>query len=387
MQAPIQNQTRVYLDNAATTPLGEAARAAMEPYFSKVYGNASSPYAVSRQARAAVDRARSQVAALIGAQADEIVFTSGGTESDNWSLLGVALLHLPDRGHVLVSSIEHHAVLEPAAALRDLGFVVELVPVTCDGLVAPGEVERRLRPDTRLVSVMTVNNEVGVCQPITEIGALLQTRGVPFHTDAVQAAGKMPLDAAVLPVDLISLSAHKFGGPKGVGALYIRRGVKMRSLLRGGAQERGRRAGTENVPGIAGIGAAAECALEELERTATRLRALRDRLEQGLCAIGGAMINGVAAPRAPHITSVCLAGQRAESLALNLDLLGFAVGTGSACASGAIEPSHVLSAMGCSQEAARSSLRVSLGVQNTEEEIDAFIAAVRRLVHHRPQSA
>jgi cysteine desulfurase len=352
----------------------------MEPYYTRIFGNASSPYAVSRQARAAVDRARGQVAALIGAQPDEVVFTSGGTESNNWALLGIALAQESRRGHLLVSAVEHHAVLEPDATLTELGFAVEIIPVDDRGLVALEAVERRLRPDTMLVSVMAVNNEVGVVQPVPEIGALCRAHGVPFHTDAVQAAGKLPLDVEAMQADLLSLSAHKFHGPKGVGALFIRRGVKMRSWLRGGAQERGRRAGTENVPGIVGLGAAAEVAARDQERDQAALTALREQLESGLLTLDGARINGADAPRAPHITNVSLAGQRAESLALNCDLRGFAVGTGSACASGAIEPSHVLKAMGRTGQAARSSLRVSLGIQNTESDIDQFLAAVAELI-------
>jgi len=379
----VEKQTRVYLDNAATTPLGEAARAAMEPYFAQIFGNASSPYAVSRKARMAVDHARSQVAALIGAQTDEVVFTGGGTESNNWALLGIALANFEPRGHVIVSSVEHHAILEPAATLCELGFTVDTAPVDRDGVVQFEALANLLRPETVLVSVMTVNNEVGVCQPVGEIGELLKARGVTFHTDAVQAAGKMPLDVNACGVDLMTLSAHKFGGPKGVGALFVRRGVGMKALLRGGGQERGRRAGTENVPGIVGMGAAAESAHRDLERNRRHLESLRERLESGLQALEGAHINGCGAPRAPHITNVSLAGQRAESLALNLDLMGFAVGTGSACASGAIEPSHVLTAMGRSKDEARASLRVSLGVQNTVEEIDAFLAALMKIANRQ----
>lgn len=383
MAGQIQNRTQVYLDNAATTPLCDVARVAMEPYLATTFGNASSPYTVSRNARAAVDRARGQVAALVGAQPDEIVFTSGGTESNNWALLGMALANWEQRGHVIVSAVEHHAVLEPAETLRDLGFEVEYAGVDDNGLVSPETIERLLRPETILVSVMAVNNEVGVCQPVAEIGALLRERGITFHTDAVQAAGKLPLQAAAIGADLMSLSAHKFQGPKGVGALFIRRGVKMRAWQRGGAQERGRRAGTENVPGIVGTGVAAEIAHRNLNHNQAYLNSLREQLEQGLKSLPGACINGRAAPRAPHITNVSFAGQRAESLALNLDLMGFAVGTGSACASGALEPSHVLTAMGRSQSAARASLRVSLGVQNTVDEVDAFLEALLKLLSNK----
>lgn len=378
MQQHLHNTTRVYLDNAATTPLCEAARVAMEPYFARTFGNASSPYAVSRDARSAVDRARAQVAALIGAQSDEIVFTAGGTESDNGALWGVALANLEQRGHVIISAVEHPAVSETALALRELGFTISYAAANSDGVVSAEAVARRLQPDTLLVSVMAVNNEVGVCQPIAEVAALLQGHGVLLHTDAVQAAGKIAVDVGMWGVDLLSLSAHKFGGPKGVGALFVRRGVKLRSWVRGGAQERGRRAGTENVPSIVGMGAAAEAAQCDLESNRQQWSALRERLEMALLALGGT-INGQAVPRAPHITSVALSGHRAESLALNLDLRGFAVGTGSACASGALEPSHVLTVMGLSQAAARASLRVSLGTQSTMREIEEFLTELTTL--------
>jgi cysteine desulfurase len=378
----ISNRTRAYLDNAATTPLLEAARVAMEPYFSTVFGNASSPYAVGREARMAIDRARRSVADLVGANADEIAFTSGGTESDNWALLGVALANFEDKGHVVVSSIEHHAVLEAASTLRELGFDVEFARCDENGVVAPDEIVCLLRPGTRLVSVMAVNNETGVVQPVAEIGALCRERGVLFHCDAVQATGKIAVGAARWNVDLLTLSAHKIGGPKGAGALFIRRGTPMRALQRGGGQERGRRGGTENVPALAGFGAAALAARENLESNAAHLRGLREQLERGLHEIEGARVNGALASRAPHITNVSFRNARAETLALNLDLQGFAVGTGSACASGAIEPSHVLRAMGLDEETARASLRVSLGAQNTREEIEEFLEALTNLIHH-----
>lgn len=392
---PMQKRTRIYLDHAATTPLHREARQAMEPFFqtrpdnseeaaihaSAVCGNASSPYEAGRTSRMAVDRARSQVAELIGANADEIVFTSGGTESDNWALLGVALRNLDARGHVILSAVEHHAILEPAQTLREIGFDVDLARVDSNGLVSPDEVARLLRSETFLVSVMLVNNEVGTRQPIEEIARLVHEKsGAIFHCDAVQAPGKVPLDVSSLDLDLMSLSAHKFGGPKGAGALYIRRGVRLQSLLRGGGQERGRRAGTENVPAIVGMGAAAQVARRDLDANIAHLCDLRSRLEEHLRSFEGAAINGAKAPRAPHIVSVSLRGVRAESLALGLDLKGFAVGTGSACASGAIEPSHVLAAMGREPKEARSALRISLGIGNTRDEIDEFANELKVLL-------
>ena len=373
----MQQRTRVYLDNAATTPLCEAARNAMLPHLCELCGNASSPYETGRTARMAIDRARGQVAALIGANADEIVFTGGGTESDNWALLGVALRNMEKHGHFIVSAIEHHAVLEPLETLRDMGFATDIACVDGNGVVSTEEIARLLRPDTLLVSVMTVNNEVGTIQPIAEIGALARERGILFHSDAAQAAGKLPLSVEELGVDLMTLSAHKFGGPKGAGALFIQRGVKMQSLLRGGGQERGRRAGTENVPAIVGMGAAAHKARENVQENAAHMTALRERLEDGLRVLNNAQINGENAARAPHITNVTFHGKRAESVALGLDLKGFAVGTGSACASGALEPSHVLAAMGHDKETARGALRVSLGVENTAEEVGEFLAVLK----------
>lgn len=376
------NRTRIYFDHAATTPLLPVARAAMEPFWAEQFGNASSPYATSRAARMALDGARVEVAKLIGAHADEIVWTGGGTEADNWALLGVALANLEKRGHLIVSAIEHHAVLEPAQTLRELGFEVDFARPNAQGVVEPGEVARRLRPDTLLVSVMSLNNEIGALQPVAPIAKLCRERGVLFHCDATQSAGKIALDVdfaaengAEGGADLMTLSAHKIGGPKGVGALYIRRGTKMRPLLRGGAQERGRRAGTENVPGIAGFGAAASWAREHLNDNAAHLNELRARFESGLRDLGARIIADQA-PRGPHISAFILEGKRAESLALSLDLRGIAVGTGSACASGALEPSHVLGAMGFDARAAKSALRVSFGRENTLAEVEEVLGAL-----------
>ena len=376
------NRTQIYFDNAATTPLLPAARAAMEPFWNETYGNASSPYATSRVARMALDGARTQVAKLIGAHADEIVWTGGGTESDNWALLGVAFANLEKRGHFIVSAIEHHAVLEPAQTLRELGFDVDFARPNSNGIVEPDEIKSLLRADTLLISVMSCNNEVGALQPVAAIARLCRERNVLFHTDATQSAGKEPLDVDFAlengtngGADLLTLSAHKIGGPKGVGALYIRRGTRMKPLIRGGAQERGRRAGTENVPGIAGFGVAATAARENLAANAAHLEMLRARFESGLNQIG-AQIIAADAPRGPHICAFILEGQRAESLALTLDLRGIAVGTGSACASGALEPSHVLGAMGYDAKAAKSALRVSFGPQNTVDEVDEVLGVL-----------
>ena len=379
------NRTQIYFDNAATTPLLPVVKAAMEPFWNENYGNASSPYATSRAARMALDGARTEVAKLVGAHADEIVWTGGGTEADNWALLGVAFANLDARGHFIVSQIEHHAVLEPAQTLLELGFEVDFARPNADGVVEPEEIERLLRPETLLVSVMSLNNEVGALQPVGQIARLCRERGVLFHCDATQSAGKEPLDVDFSVengsdggADLLTLSAHKIGGPKGVGALYIRRGTRMKPLLRGGAQERGRRAGTENVPGIAGFGAAAAWARAHLAENTAHLDTLRARFEAGLHQIG-AQIVAESAPRGPHISAFIIAGKRAESLALSLDLRGIAVGTGSACASGALEPSHVLGAMGYDAKSAKSALRVSFGASNTREEVDEFLEITRAL--------
>ena len=377
----MEKRTRLYFDNAATTPLNHAAREAMLPHLEDEFGNASSPYALGRAARMAVDRARAQVAALIGAYPDEIAFTSGGTESDNWALLGVALANFqtPKR-HVILSAIEHHAVLETGDTLRELGFEVQHAPVNSDGICEPQSIADLLRAETCLISVMAVNNETGVRQPIEEIAQVARENEIALHCDAVQMAGKIPLNVLEFGADLITLSAHKIGGPKGAGALWIRRGQKSKALLRGGGQERGRRAGTENVPAIAGFGAAAQIARENLEANAAHLTQLREQLENGLRTLPNMQINGENAPRAPHITNVSLPGVRAESLALNLDLRGIAIGTGSACASGALEPSHVLAAMNRSRDEAKSSLRISLGPQNTAEEIEELLQVLNELI-------
>lgn len=376
----LQTTTKIYLDNAATTPLCDEARVAMQPYWNDVFGNASSPYAISRAARGAVDAARHQIANLIGANPDEIVFTSGGTESDNWALLGTALAQDKDaEKHVILSNIEHPAILETAETLRRIGIAVDFAHCDENGAVHPGAIERLLRESTFLVSLMTVNNETGVLQPIHEIADSLKETKVLLHTDAVQAAGKVLLNVDELGVDLLSLSGHKIRGPKGSGALYVRRNTHMQSLLRGGPQERGRRAGTENIPAIVGFGVAAELAKSTFERNQAHLLNLRMRLESELNVIDGVVIHGKNVQRAPHICNFSLPSKRAESVVLNLDLQGFAVGTGSACASGALHPSHVLEAMNVPLEEAQNSLRVSFGVQNTMDEVDEFVLAIKKI--------
>lgn len=381
----MQTRTRIYFDNAATTPLSEPARAAFDTSSTRS-SNASSPYEIGRTARMALDKARSEVAQTVGAHNDEIVWTSGGTEADNWALLGIALKNLDNRGHFIVSAIEHHAILEPIETLRELGFSVDVAPVNSDGVLEVETLRALMRDDTLLVSTMHVNNETGVIQPIAQLAKIARENGALFHTDAVQALGKVPINVDEMGVDLMSLSAHKFGGAKGIGAFYIRRGVKMQALLRGGGQERGRRAGTENVPAIAAMGAAAKDARECFAQNVAHLNSLRERFEAGLRVLEVAQINAETAPRAPHIVNVQLQNVRAESLAMKLDLMGIAVGTGSACASGALEPSHVLAAMGKTREEARSALRVSFGVQNTIDEVDEFLDVLIKLNHQNTKN-
>ncbi|QBS38001.1 cysteine desulfurase [Thermaerobacter sp. FW80] len=372
---------RVYLDHAATTPLRPEVRQRMVEVLGEAWGNPSSLHAEGRAARAVVDQARIQVAELLGCRPREVVFTSGGTEADNLALKGVALAHR-DRGrHIVTTAVEHPAVLEACAALERQGFEVTRVPVDGDGRVDPERVLAALRPDTILVSVMLVNNEVGTIQPVAEIAAAARARGVLVHTDAVQAAGVLPLDVEALGVDLLSLSAHKIGGPKGAGALYVRAGTQLLPLLDGGGQERRLRSGTENTAAIAGFGVAAELAARECRDRAARLARLQRRLEEGIRArIPDARIHGAGAPRAPHITNVGLPGVTADTVLIQLDLEGIAASSGSACSAGTPEPSHVLQAMGLSADEAFRAVRFSLGDGNTEADVDRVLEVLPRVM-------
>jgi cysteine desulfurase len=368
---------RVYFDNSATTPILPEVLAAMQPYFAEQFGNASSIHSHGQETRAAVEHARESVAGLIGCRAPEIVFTSGGTEADNLALFGT--VHAGD--HVITSTIEHHAVLNACKHLEEEGCEVTYVPVDGSGRVNPEDIGRALRPNTRLISVMMANNETGVVQPVEEIGRIAAEADVLFHTDAVQAAGKVPVSVDAIGCDLLSISGHKIHAPQGVGALYVRKGTKLTPMLFGGRHERSRRAGTENVPGIVALGKAAELARQGLEcGEDQKLAALRDRLESALLRIDATGVNGSGAPRVPNIVNVYFDGLEGESLVIALDLKGLAVSTGAACSSGAIEPSHVLLAMGQRNERARSSLRFSLGKQNTEDQVDFAIALVPETV-------
>ncbi len=364
---------RIYLDHAATTPVSPDVMAAMTLYFTQVYGNASSIHGEGREAKRAVENARRQVAkALNAAIPQEIYFTAGGSESDNWALKGAAFAH--GSGHIITTAIEHHAVLHTCQQLEKQGFSVTYLPVDEFGRVNASQVEKALRPDTFLVSVMAANNEVGTIQPIAEIGEVCRNRGILFHTDAVQAVGAIPLDVQAMKIDLLSLSGHKLHGPKGVGALYIRKGVKIGNLIHGGAQERGYRAGTENLPGIVGLGKAVELAHANLAENAARMTRLRDRLIHGLTQrISASRLNGHPELRLPGNVNISFDGVEGEALLLRLDLVGVAGSSGSACTSGALDPSHVLMALGLSEAAANGALRLTLGTQTTPEEIDAVL--------------
>lgn len=365
--------TPIYLDYAATTPVDPRVAAAMAPYLTERFGNASSVHSFGQEAREAVERARAQIAAALGAAPDEVVFTSGATEADNFALFGAAEARRERGRHVVVSAVEHHAVLEPAHVLAARGFEVTVLPVDGAGRVDPDAVRRALRPDTILVSVMHANNEIGTIQPVAEIGRLTRERGVCFHCDAAQTFGLLPTDVDALGVDLLALSAHKRYGPKGVGALYIRRGTPLERFLHGGSQERNRRAGTLNVPAIVGFGEAVRIALAEREAEVARLRRLRDRLVAGLLALDGARLNGHPTERLPGNVNVSFRGADSESLLLALDLQGIAASSGSACTAGSLEPSHVLRAIGLPPEEAAGTLRFSLGRWTTEAEVDRVL--------------
>ena len=361
----------IYLDYNSTTPVDRAVLDAMLPYFADNFGNASSIHSSGQRGRSAVDAARDSVAALIGAKTAEIVFTSGGTEADNLALFGSVAASDHSRKHIITTAIEHHAVLNAAQALEKQGIDVIYVPVGASGIVDPQDVRRALRPETILVSVMHANNELGTIQPIEEIGRIAAEADVYFHCDAVQSAGKMPLDVNRLGVDLLSISAHKIYGPKGVGALYVRAGTPLEPQFHGGHHERDRRPGTENVPGIVGFGKAAELARVRLATDSARIESLRDRLEEMLLnSLASVRVNGDRSRRVPNTTNLAFTAAGGEALVIALDLQGVACATGAACSSGAVEPSHVLLAIGLSPDEARSSLRFSLGRTTTATEID-----------------
>ena len=374
--------SRVYLDHNATTPVAPEVADRMDRAVRELWGNASSVHHFGQQAKAGVDDARSQVAALLGADAAEIVFTAGGTEGDNFALRGAAeALEPTGRRHLIASAIEHEAVLNTLKALARRGWRVTLLPVDQSGIVRPDSLREVITDDTAIVSVMHANNEIGTVQPVAELAAIAKAHGALVHTDAVQTAGKLPIDVHSLGVDLLSVSAHKFYGPKGIGALWVRRSVRLLPFLTGGRQERNRRAGTENVPAIVGLGVAAERATGKMAEESARLAALRDRLEGGiLAAVAGAERNGAAEPRVPNTSNISFSRIESESLLIGLDLEGVAVSSGSACSSGTLEPSHVLKAMGLPHARTLSSIRFSLGESNTEADVDRVIRVLPPLV-------
>ena len=373
---------RIYFDHNATTPIDPAVADAMAVALREEFGNPSSVHHFGQRAKAVVDQARSAVAALIGADPSEVVFTSGGTESDNFAIRGTAeALERTGRRHLIASAIEHEAVLNTLKALARRGSDTTLLPVGDTGITSSDDLRAALRDDTALVSVMHANNEIGTIQPITELARVAHERGALFHTDAVQSAGKLPIDVKTLGVDLLTISAHKFYGPKGVGAIWIRRGLRILPSFTGGKQERNRRAGTENVTGIIGMGVAAEVVRATMAAECARLAVLRDRLEEGvLRAVPRTMVNGAKTSRVTNTTNISFDRVEAESLLIGLDLEGIAVSTGSACSSGTLEPSHVLKAMGFPAHRTQNSIRFSLGAANTEADVDRAIAVLPGVV-------
>jgi cysteine desulfurase len=373
---------RIYFDHNATTPVDPAVLEVVVRVLREEFGNASSVHHYGQRAKAVLDEARSDVAALVDGEPSEVVFTSGGTEADNFALRGAAeALEPTGRRHLIASAIEHEAVLVTLKALARHGWRTTLLPVDATGIVSPDALSAAITDDTALVSIMHANNEIGTVQPVAELARIAHGRGALFHTDAVQSAAKIPVRVRELGVDLLSISAHKFYGPKGAGALWIKRGTRIQSILTGGKHERSRRAGTENVAGIAGLGAASRLAMSKLATEAPRVGALRDRLETAILAsVPGTAINGVRELRVPNTTNISFDGIEAESLLIALDLEGFAVSTGSACSSGTLEPSHVLRAMGLPSHRTQNSIRISLGAGNTDAHVDVFLEKLPKVV-------
>ena len=371
----------IYLDNAATTKLNPKVLDEMMPYLKGMYGNASSIYSIGRESRKAVDTARDRVAKALNANSSEIFFTSGGTESDNWGIKGVAFANQKKGKHIITTNIEHHAVLHTCQYLEKQGFEITYLPVKENGIVNVNDLKKAIREDTILVSVMFANNEIGTVQPIKEIGEITKEKGIYFHTDAVQAIGNIPIDVNDLNIDLLSLSAHKFNGPKGVGALYIRRGVNIETLLHGGAQERNRRAGTENVAGIVGLGKAIEIATNDIEKKNKQLIELRDMIINGLVErIPDTRVNEDLENRLPGNVNVCFKYIEGESILLMLDMKGISASSGSACTSGSLDPSHVLLAIGLPHEIAHGSLRLTLSTENSKEDIEYLLEVLPPIV-------
>lgn len=372
---------RIYLDNAATTATRPEVLETMLPYFTQQFGNPSSVHFFGREARKAVENARRQVAAAIGCEPREVYFTAGGTESDNWAIRSAAEMQQKKGKHIITSAIEHHAVLHTCELLEKQGYEVTYLPVDEEGVVSVESVKNAIRPDTILITIMAANNEIGTLQPIAEIGAIAKEHGILFHTDAVQAIGAVPVDVKEWNVDMLSLSGHKFHAPKGVGALYVRKGVRISNLIYGGAQERGLRAGTENLPGIVGLGKAIELATAELDEYAQRVSALRDKLIDGILEkIPDVRLNGHRTQRLPGNVNVSVKYVEGEALLMRLDLAGIAASSGSACTSGSLDPSHVLLAIGLPHEIAHGSLRLSMSNETTEEDVDYVLETLPGIV-------
>ncbi|NLC90639.1 MAG: cysteine desulfurase NifS [Methanocorpusculum parvum] len=370
----------IYMDHAATTYTAKEVVEAMIPYFSDEFGNPSSVYSIGQSNKKVLDLARKQAASAINAQPDEIFFTNGGTESDNWALKGAAFANERKGKHIITTSIEHHAVLHSCEWLASRGFEITYLPVDKFGMVSPESVEKAIRQDTILISVMYANNEVGTIQPIAEIGKIARKHGICFHTDAVQAVGHVPIDVVSENIDLLSLSGHKLYGPKGIGALYIRKGTRIQSFMHGGAQERKRRAGTENVPGIVGLGAAIERAVTHLPEEMDRLTDLRNELTRELLKIPATHLNGHPTKRLPNNTNIIFEYIEGESVLLLLNMKGICASTGSACNSASLEPSHVLTAMGIPHEIAHGSIRLTIGERTTAEDVKIVTAALKETV-------
>ena len=371
---------RIYADHAATAALSHTALRAMEPYFTQKYGNPSSLYGFGQQAKADLEKARADLAACLNARPEEIYFTSGGTEADNWALKGVAELRQKKGKHIITTAIEHHAVLHTAQWLEKQGYEVTYLPVDSQGRVDPAAVKAAIRPDTILISVMAANNEIGTVEPIAEIGAIAREAGVLFHTDAVQAVGHIPVNVEDWKVDLLSLSGHKIYGPRGIGVLYMRKPLRLPPLIHGGGQEKGRRSGTENVAAAVGLAAALREAVGGLEEESRRLSALRDKLLDGLSALPYSRVTGARDHRLPGTASLVFEGVEGEALLLQLDRAGICASSGSACSSASLDPSHVLLAIGLPHAIAHGSLRLSLGADNTDADVDAMLAAVPEVV-------
>lgn len=371
----------IYLDNAATTKVNEKVLESMMPYFSEIYCNPSAAYSFATKGRIAIEEARNHAAKLIGASDMEIYFTSGGSESDNWAIKAVAESFSDKGKHIITTKIEHHAVLHTCEYLERHGFDITYLNVDSDGKVRLDELKKSIREDTILISVMTANNEIGTIQPVAEIGKIAHEKGILLHTDAVQAYGHIPINVDEMNIDLLSASGHKFNGPKGVGIMYIRKGVKIRSFIHGGSQERGRRAGTYNVPGIAGLGTAAKLAMENMAKRAEKEKELRDYFIDRISSeISYTVLNGHREDRLPNNINFCFRFVEGESVLIMLDQAGICASSGSACTSGAIDPSHVLRAIGLSDEMAHESLRLTLSYENTKEEIDTVVGELKRIV-------